>query len=1197
MAKRAKGVGKPAAGKAAKQPIAQKTGAKAKASQASKPRTGAKSAAKVAKAVKVAKAIKASAAKPPKAKAAKSIKTASSSKAAKVLASAKIRPAAKKPAAEAKSAAKAKAPSKPAKSAPARASRKISADRGVPETASASVSVAPAASSASPVAAETANPPRQSTDAAPQPHTGAVSEARDWGKTLFLPQTDFPMRAGLPDLEPKLLKRWDDIGLFEKIRAKSKGRVKFTLHDGPPYANGNIHIGHALNKILKDLVVKSQQMSGFDSNYVPGWDCHGLPIEWKIEEQYRARGAEKPNFSDPIAINAFRDECRKFAARWLDVQREEFKRLGVIGDWAHPYSTMDYRAESIIAREIMKFAQNGLLYRGSKPVMWSVVEKTALAEAEVEYQDYQSDAIWVKFPVKGAVVSDADKTGMALRFDDVSVVIWTTTPWTIPGNRAISFSSRIAYGLYEVTAAPENNWAKVGDRYVLADKLAADVMKSAKVETFEKRAAVDGAVLKNCVCSHPLASLGYTFDVPLLDGDHVTDDTGTGFVHTAPGHGADDYNIWTKNQKALRDRGIDTDVPFTVDAGGVLTSAAPGFEGKRVLKENGDKGDANDAVIKALSEAGNIIARGRLKHQYPHSWRSKKPVIFRNTPQWFISMDTKLVLGDAVPPSRQPSAEPQGAGHNSATLRQTALEEIKRVKWVPETGENRITGMIENRPDWVVSRQRAWGVPITVFRNTETDAIIPGPHFEKSAELARRIEQAFAEEGADVWFKEGAKERFLSRVVPDEDMDKWEQVKDVLDVWFDSGSTHAFTLEDPHAFPGLKGLKRKRDGGQDRVMYLEGSDQHRGWFHSSLLESCGTRGEAPYDIVLTHGFVLDEKGHKMSKAQGNVTAPQDVIRTSGADILRLWVAASDYSDDLQIGSEIMKTFSETYRKLRNTLRWMLGALAHFDRDEAVSFKDMTPFELERLMLHRLTELDHEIRQAYDHYDFRRVVGLLSQFMNTELSAFYFDIRKDALYCEPRSSLKRKAALTVVDRLADALIKWLAPILSFTAEEAWQMYRPDAADSVHLLPFPDIPREWRDDNLAGKWDRVKAVRSSVTGALEVERAGKRIGSSLEAAPIVYIDDPDLMAAFEDRTKVDLAEVCITSGIEIVKGKAPEGAFVLPAEPEVGVVFRKAEGRKCARSWRITQDVGSDPAYPDLSARDAAAMREIDAKAVA
>ena len=987
---------------------------------------------------------------------------------------------------------------------------------------------------------------------------------RDWSQTLNLPQTDFPMRAGLPDLEPKILKRWQERNLYKELRDASQGRPKFVLHDGPPYANGHIHIGHALNKILKDLVVKSQQMLGFDSNYVPGWDCHGLPIEWKIEEQYRAKGQEKPNFSDPAAINAFRDECRRFAEKWVDVQREEFKRLGVIGDWANPYLTMSYAAEATIASELMKFAANGLLYRGSKPVMWSVVEKTALAEAEVEYQDYQSDAVWVKFPVtNGALPKDA------------SVVIWTTTPWTLPGNRAISFSSKIDYGLYEVTAAPENNWAKVGDKYILADKLAADVLKSAKVEAFERRGDVKADDLKGLVTKHPLTALGYEFDVPLLDGDHVTDDTGTGFVHTAPGHGADDYIIWIANQKALRDRGIDTTIPFTVDADGVLTKEAPGFTGKRVLKENGDKGDANDAVIKALSEAGNIIARGRLKHQYPHSWRSKKPVIFRNTPQWFIAMD-------------------KGFGADKRTLREVALAEIKATEWVPEAGENRINGMIANRPDWVVSRQRAWGVPITVFVAKADHGGFKEGDILRDDSVNAAISEAFAKEGADAWFAAGAAERFLK---PKYDPAKWEQVRDVLDVWFDSGSTHAFTLEDPAQFPGLAGIKRKPQGGvlpeagkqYDRVMYLEGSDQHRGWFHSSLLESSGTRGRAPYDVVLTHGFILDEKGdEKMSKSKGNVLSPQDVMKTSGADILRLWVASADTTNDIRFGPAIVQSGAEAYRKLRNTLRWMLGALHYFSPDLQVARAELP--ELERLMLHRLWELDRDVRAAYAAYDYRGVVAALSPFMNTDLSAFYFDIRKDTLYCEAYSSVKRRAALTVIDQIFGCVTSWLAPILSFTSEEAW-IHRYGPERSVHLESFPEVPETWRDDALAEKWERVRDVRRVVTGALELERAAKRIGSSLEAAPDIYVTDAATLEAIQD---IDLAEISITSAATLVRKLAPDNAFTLPDVAGVGVVPQRAEGRKCARSWRITTDVGSDPEFPDLSARDAAAVRERDSR---
>ena len=984
--------------------------------------------------------------------------------------------------------------------------------------------------------------------------TSSNDGARDWSKTLFLPQTDFPMRAGLPTLEPKLLERWNEIGLYDQLRKAGKDRDKFVLHDGPPYANGNIHIGHALNKILKDLVVKSQQMLGKDSNYVPGWDCHGLPIEWKIEQEYRAKGKKK----DEVPVLELLATCRDFAQKWVDAQREEFIRLGVIGDWDNPYLTMAPAAEAVIARELMKFAQNGLLYRGSKPVMWSVAEQTSLAEAEIEYHDYQSDQIWVKFPVANCGDDLPENT---------SVVIWTTTPWTIPGNRAISFSSRIGYGLYEVTSAPDGNWAKTGDTYVLADALAESVFKSAKVEAFERRADVSAATLKTVECQHPLRDLGYDFTVPLLDGDHVTDDTGTGFVHTAPGHGGDDYKIWMSNQKALRDRGIDTAIPLTVEADGVMTSQAPGFTGKRVLKENGDKGDANDAVIAALAEAGNIIARGRLKHQYPHSWRSKKPIIYRNTPQWFIAMDKPLSDG-------------------GETLRQSALSEIAKTKWVPASGQNRITGMIEAKPDWVLSRQRAWGVPIPIFVKDKGEGAY---EILQDEDVNARIIEAIEEKGISAWHEDGAAEHFLGNAYS---TDEWKKVDDICDVWFDSACTHAFTLEDPKAFPGLAGIKRVADGGTDQVMYLEGSDQHRGWFHSSLLESCGTRGRAPYDIVLTHGFILDEKGQdKMSKSKGNALAPQEVMKTNGADILRLWVASADTTNDIRFGAEIIKSSTDAYRKIRNTLRWILGALGHFDKEtDQVPLKQLP--ELERLMLHTLHELDGQIRKAYETYDYRKVISLLSQFMNTDLSAFYFDIRKDTLYCEPRSSIKRKAALTVIDQIFGCISCWLAPILSFTAEEAWLSRYPSDTGSVHLQQFPKVPEAWRDEVVEDKWTMFRNnVRRVVTGALELERAAKRMGSSLEAAPTIYVADRVLLDVIED---IDLAEACNVSGAKLVAGAPPANAFTLPDVEGVGVVPKRAEGRKCARSWRITSDVGSDPDYPDLSARDAAAVRELDAE---
>jgi isoleucyl-tRNA synthetase len=1022
--------------------------------------------------------------------------------------------------------------------------------------------------------------------------TEKTGSARDYSATLFLPKTDFPMRAGLPQREPELLARWEETELYRQIRARSKGRPRFVLHDGPPYANGAIHIGHALNKILKDMVVRSQQALGFDSPYTPGWDCHGLPIEWKIEEEYRAKGRGKPNLADPAAINAFRAECRAFAAHWLGEQRTEFRRLGVAGDWERPYSTMAFHAEAQIAREIMKFGENGLLYRGSKPVMWSVVEKTALAEAEIEYEEHVSDTVFVAFPVMNAPASwsglsrpstssDMSESGVDGRDKpdhdggDPSIVIWTTTPWTLPGNRAISFSHKIAYGLYEVTENTRDFGPKPGTRYIIAKNLADSVAQAAKI-SLNFVGEISSVELQSITCAHPLVGLasGYDFPVPLLDGDHVTDDAGTGFVHTAPGHGREDFDIWMASGKILAGRGIETAIPYTVDADGRFTKDAPGFEGRQVITEKGEKGDANEAVIKALIGAGNLVARGRLKHQYPHSWRSKKPVIFRNTPQWFIAMDKPFGL-DLPLEGRVES------GTNRPTLRDVALAAIKATQWVPEAGENRINGMIENRPDWVVSRQRAWGVPISIFVNRETGDIL------KDARVNAAIADAFEAEGADAWFADATGARFLQPF--GHDPAAFEKVTDVLDVWFDSGSTHSYVLDTPEHFPDLADLRHHGAGGDDRVMYLEGSDQHRGWFHSSLLESCGTRGHAPYDVVLTHGFVLDEKGEKMSKSKGNVVAPQKVIADSGADILRLWVAASDYSDDLRIGPEILKTFVETYRKLRNSIRWMLGSLAHAGESRAAP-ADMP--ELERLMLHRLGQLDVHIRAAYAAYDYKKVLALLLPFMNSDLSAFYFDVRKDTLYCEAPSSGKRHAALFVIDQLFSCLTLWLSPILVFTAEEAWLERYPAvraAGGSVHLEEFPVVPESWQDEALAAKWDMIRDIRRAVTGAIEIERAKKTIGSSLEAAPVVHIAEPSLRAALEG---IDLAEICITSDITVLAGEGPEAAFRLADVKGVAVEVRRASGVKCARSWRYFDPATADPAYPDVTPRDAAALREWD-----
>ncbi len=952
-------------------------------------------------------------------------------------------------------------------------------------------------------------------------------EKVDYSSTLYLPQTDFPMRAGLPTKEPETVARWQQMGLYKKLRASAAGREKFVLHDGPPYANGNIHIGHALNKILKDVINRSFQMRGYDANYVPGWDCHGLPIEWKIEEKYREKGKNK----DEVPVNEFRRECRDFASGWIKIQADEFKRLGIEGDFDNPYTTMAFHAESRIAGELLKIAKSGQLYRGSKPVMWSVVERTALAEAEVEYADVESDMIWVKFPI----------TEGAADLKDNFVVIWTTTPWTIPGNRAIAFSSRYPYGLFEVESAQNDFGPQPGEKLIFATRLADEAAAKAKL-TFKFIRDIAPEELAALTCAHPLKDLGYTFPVPLLDGDHVTDDAGTGFVHTAPSHGREDFDAWTSKARELEARGISSKIPFPVDDAGFYTADAPGFDGARVMDDNGKKGDANERVIKALIASNTLFARGRLKHSYPHSWRSKKPVIFRNTPQWFVYMDKEL--GDGT------------------TLRSRSLSAIDDTRFVPAAGQNRLRAMIEGRPDWVLSRQRAWGVPIAIFADENGEVLVDDA-------VNARILEAFEKEGADAWFAEGAKERFLGN---DHDAAKWTQVMDILDVWFDSGSTHTFTLEDR---PDLK---------WPADVYLEGYDQHRGWFHSSLLESCATRGRAPYNAVVTHGFTMDEKGEKMSKSKGNVVSPQDVMKESGADILRLWVMTTDYWEDQRLGKTIIQTNIDAYRKLRNTVRWMLGTLAH-DTGEEIAHADMP--ELEQLMLHRLAELDALVREGYDAFDFKKIARALIDFSNVELSAFYFDVRKDALYCDAPSSPKRRASLFVIRKLFECLVTWLAPMLPFTMEEAWLSLKPDAV-SVHLEQFPQVPAEWRNDALEAKWDKIRQVRSVVTGALEIERREKRIGASLEAAPVVHIADPELLAALDGQ---DFAEICITSAITLAAGEGPADAFRLGDVAKVSVEPKLAEGQKCARSWRITTDVGSDADYPDVSARDAAALREI------
>ena len=935
----------------------------------------------------------------------------------------------------------------------------------------------------------------------------------DYKDSLLLPKTDLPMRANLPEREPGFLEVWKKNELFSKLRESSASKEKFILHDGPPYANGNLHMGTALNKILKDVIVRSRQLDGFDAEYRPGWDCHGLPIEWKVEEKFRDEGKNK----EEIPINDFRNECRLFAKNWIEIQKKQFMRLGILGNWSNPYTTMEFSSESIIVKEFHKFLMSGDLYRGSKPVMWSVVEKTALAEAEVEYLEHASPTIWVNFPIQS---NDDDLV-------DSSILIWTTTPWTIPANRAVAYSSKFQYGLYKVSSTEEGSLATLGKKIIINSALKGNVEKASKSElTFVKEISS----FDNMLCSHPFKESGYDFDIPILEGDFLTEDAGTGFVHIAPSHGQDDYELAIKN-------GIEP--PFILNDEGVYLENVKLFAGKRVYNSDGTLGDATGSVISELINSGNLFGKGKLRHQYPHSWRSKAPLIFRNTPQWFISMEKN-------------------------GLRDKSLKAIEEVQWIPERGKNRIKSMVESRPDWVVSRQRAWGVPLAIFVNKETGQPL------KDQDVNDRISKSFEQKGSDTWF-DIKSDQFLGDKY---NSDEWEKVNDILDVWFDSGSTHAFVLE------GEDGL------GSPANLYLEGSDQHRGWFQSSLLESCGTRGKAPFKQVLTHGFVMDKDGRKMSKSLGNVILPDDLIDQYGADVVRLWVVSSDFTEDLRVGQEIMKANVESYRKIRNTFRFLLGNLHEFKDEEIVPYHEMP--ELEKYILHKLSIIDEKVKKNYREYDLKSVFQDLLNFSNLDLSSFYFDIRKDTLYCDSPNSLSRRATRTVLDIIFNYLVVWFSPILCFTTEEVLSSRFPNNKSSIHESSFSEVNEEWNNKELFAKWEKIRSVRKVVTGAIELERQEKRIGSSLEAFPTVFISDKEYLKIFSD---IDLAEIFITSQAILKEGDGPSDAFRLDEMKMVSVECNLSNGRKCNRSWKILPEVGTDPDYPDLSIRDADVMREI------
>ena len=902
--------------------------------------------------------------------------------------------------------------------------------------------------------------------------------------TLQLPKTAFSMKASLPTKEPEILKKWEKNKIFEKLRKNSKGKEKFILHDGPPYANGHIHMGTALNKILKDIITRFHQMSGKDSVYVPGWDCHGLPIEWKIEEQYKKKKKNK----DEVPIKNFRQECREFAKSWIDVHIKEFKRLGVVGDFDNYYSTMSYEAEAQIVRELGKFLLDGSLYQGFKPVLWSTVEKTALADAEVEYKDHVSNTIYVAFKVK-----ETNKNFLK----DSNVIIWTTTPWTIPANKALAFNSNIDYSLLEIEGLEHFKDKKI----VVAKNLINTISKECEIKNYKELTTFKGSEFKGTICSHPFNKLGFDYNVPMLDAQFVNLEQGTGIVHCAPSHGPDDFNLCLKNN-----------IPslYTVDSAGLYTKEIPYFTNTHIFK-------ADPIIIEKLKNENKLLKNDKLSHSYPHSWRSKAPLIYRATPQWFISMKKN-------------------------DLRKKAIKAINNTVFYPNKGKERLLSMVEGRPDWCVSRQRVWGVPLPIFINKKTQEPL------RDKKVIERIASIYEKQGSDCWFTDDPKVFLGEDYSPNE----YQKLNDIVEVWFDSGSTHSFVLEK------RKDLKWPAD------MYLEGSDQHRGWFHSSLLESCGTRGKAPFESILSHGFVVDGKGMKMSKSMGNVISPEDILKNYGADILRVWVAASDYAEDLRIDKSILTQHAESYRKIRNTFRFMLGNLKDkFDPQDFKKIKLNEFDELEQYILHKVYNTNQSVKNNLENYSFHKLYKDLLNFCTLDLSSFYFDIRKDILYCDNLNSKKRKNCIIVLNILLESLLKWFAPILVFTSDEIYSLISKEEKN-IHEYPFVQVPDNWKNTKLNDKWDQLFKIKQEANIAIEAKRSSKEIGSSLEADVKLNVDE----ANFELLKNLDLAEYLITSKAEKILSK----------NKETKIEVRKAKGNKCQRCWKILENKCSRPECP-------------------